>query len=65
MFTDGTIIKVSVPLVVAKGLSGTRIYDMVRVGRYKLFGEVVEIRGNEYFIHVYEETPPCPTSNLG
>ena len=56
MFTDGTIIKVSGPLVVAHGLSGTRIYDMVRVGRYKLFGEVVEIRGDEYFIQVYEET---------
>ena len=56
MVTDGTIIKVSGPLVVAKGLSGTRIYDMVRVGHYKLFGEVVEIRGEEYFIQVYEET---------
>ncbi len=62
MFTDGTIIKVSGPLVVAKGLSGTRIYDMVRVGHYKLFGEVVEIRSEEYFIQVYEETEglgPC------
>ncbi len=29
---------------------------MVRVGHYKLFGEVVEIRGDEYFIQVYEET---------
>ena len=29
---------------------------MVRVGNYRLFGEVVEIRGDEYFIQVYEET---------
>ena len=56
MINNGTIIKVSGPLVVAKGLSGTCIYDMVRVGNYKLFGEVVEIRGDEYFIQVYEET---------
>ncbi|MDN3514554.1 MAG: V-type ATP synthase subunit A [Candidatus Brocadia sp.] len=56
MVNNGTIIKVSGPLVVAKGLSGTRIYDMVRVSRYKLFGEVVEIRGEEYSIQVYEET---------
>lgn len=56
MSNNATIIKVSGPLVVAKGLSGTRIYDMVRVGRYKLFGEVVEIRGEEYSIQVYEET---------
>lgn len=61
MLNSGTIIKVSGPLVVAKGLSGTRIYDMVRVGRYKLFGEVVEIRGEEYSIQVYEETEGvCP-----
>ncbi|HHT9115505.1 MAG: V-type ATP synthase subunit A [Planctomycetes bacterium] len=56
MTNNGTIIKVSGPLVVAKGLDGTSIYDMVRVGNYKLFGEVVEIRGEEYFIQVYEET---------
>jgi len=56
MTNNGTIIKVSGPLVVARGLSGTRIYDMVRVGRYRLFGEVVEIRSEEYFIQVYEET---------
>ncbi|OHB85245.1 MAG: V-type ATP synthase subunit A [Planctomycetes bacterium RIFCSPHIGHO2_02_FULL_38_41] len=54
--SNGTIIKVSGPLVVARGLIKTCIYDMVRVGRYKLFGEVVEIRGDEYFIQVYEET---------
>ncbi len=56
MTNNGTVIKVSGPLVVARGLGGTRIYDMVRVGRYRLFGEVVEIRGEEYFIQVYEET---------
>lgn len=54
--SNGTIIKISGPLVVARGLIKTRIYDMVRVGHYKLFGEVVEIRGDEYFIQVYEET---------
>ncbi|MBM2834407.1 MAG: ntpA [Candidatus Brocadiaceae bacterium] len=56
MTNNGTIIKVSGPLVVARGLGGTSIYDMVRVGNYRLFGEVVEIRGDEYFIQVYEET---------
>jgi V/A-type H+-transporting ATPase subunit A len=56
MLNSGTIVKISGPLVVAIGLSGTRIYDMVRVGHYKLFGEVVEIRGEEYSIQVYEET---------
>lgn len=54
--SEGKIIKVSGPLVVAKGLSGTKIYDMVRVGNTRLFGEVIEIRGNDYSIQVYEET---------
>jgi V/A-type H+-transporting ATPase subunit A len=54
--SEGKIIKVSGPLVVAKGLAGTKIYDMVRVGNTRLFGEVIEIRGNDYSIQVYEET---------
>ena len=54
--SKGKIIKVSGPLVVAKGLAGTKIYDMVRVGNTRLFGEVIEIRGNDYSIQVYEET---------
>ncbi|MFQ5956146.1 MAG: V-type ATP synthase subunit A [Candidatus Brocadiales bacterium] len=53
---EGTIIKVSGPLVVARGLTGTNIYDMVRVGEQRLLGEVVEIRSDEYSIQVYEET---------
>jgi V/A-type H+-transporting ATPase subunit A len=52
----GTIIRVSGPLVVAQGLTGTRMYEMVRVGAPKLFGEVIEIRGDQYSIQVYEET---------
>lgn len=54
--SEGKIIKVSGPLVVATGLSGTKIYDMVRVGNAKLFGEVIEIRRDNYSIQVYEET---------
>jgi len=54
--TDGTIVKVSGPLVVAQGLAGTKMYEMVRVGKLGLFGEVIEIRGNRFSIQVYEET---------
>ena len=53
---EGKIIRVSGPLVVATGLTGTRMYEMVRVGELKLFGEVIEVRGEEYSIQVYEET---------
>ena len=53
---EGKIIRVSGPLVVATGLAGTRMYEMVRVGKLRLFGEVIEIRGDEYSIQAYEET---------
>jgi V/A-type H+-transporting ATPase subunit A len=54
--TQGVITKVSGPLVVAKGLVGAKMFEVVRVGRLKLFGEIIEIRGDRYFIQVYEET---------
>ncbi len=52
----GEVVKVSGPLVVAKGLEGARMYEMVRVGELGLFGEIIEIKGNEYSIQTYEET---------
>ena len=54
--TQGQVVKVSGPLVVARGLAGARMYEMVRVGEARLFGEIIEIRGEEYSIQVYEET---------
>lgn len=53
---NGIVMKVSGPLVVAKDLTGTRVYDLVRVGKHKLFGEVIEIHQNAYSIQAYEET---------
>ena len=55
-FAPGVVVKVSGPLVVARGLRGSRMYDMVRVGTLGLFGEIIEIRGDRYSIQVYEET---------
>lgn len=53
---QGQVVKVSGPLVVARGLTGARMFEMVRVGEARLFGEVIEIRGDDYSIQVYEET---------
>ena len=53
---DGVVVKVSGPLVVARGILGARMYEMVRVGELGLFGEIIEIRGDRYSIQVYEET---------
>ncbi len=52
----GTITKVSGPLVVAEGLSEASMYDVVRVGKDRLVGEVIEMRGDSASIQVYEET---------
>jgi V/A-type H+-transporting ATPase subunit A len=53
---EGKVVKVSGPLVIASGLVGARMYEMVRVGDANLFGEIIEIKGNDYSIQVYEET---------
>lgn len=50
------VIKVAGPVVVAEGMTGSRMYDVVRVGALNLIGEIVELRGDLASIQVYEET---------
>lgn len=52
----GRIIKVSGPLVVASGMTGCRMYDVVRVGLRRVIGEIIELKGDTASIQVYEET---------
>lgn len=52
----GEIIKVSGPLIVAKGLSCVQMYDVVKVSDKHLIGEIIELRGDEASIQVYEDT---------
>lgn len=52
----GRIVKVSGPLIVAEGLSHANMYDVVRVGKDRLIGEIIEMRGGHASIQVYEET---------
>ncbi|MCP4399572.1 MAG: V-type ATP synthase subunit A [bacterium] len=52
----GKIVKVSGPLVVADGMQGVEMYEVVRVGEEKLIGEVIELRGKTASIQVYEVT---------
>jgi len=53
---EGRIVKVAGPVVVAEGMAGSRMYDVVRVGKLALIGEIVELRGDSASIQVYEET---------
>lgn len=52
----GKIIKVAGPLVVADGMRDAKMYDVVKVGKEELIGEIVEIKGECASIQVYEET---------
>ena len=53
---SGTITKVSGPLVVAEGLADANVSDVVRVGRQRLIGEILNMTGDSASIQVYEET---------
>ena len=52
----GKIVKVAGPLVIASNIRSAKIYDVVRVSEQRLMGEVIEMRGDEASIQVYEET---------
>jgi V/A-type H+-transporting ATPase subunit A len=56
MSEQGTIIKVSGPLVVARGMKHAKMYEVAHVSEQKLVGEVIELNGDEASIQVYEET---------
>ncbi|NLD26556.1 MAG: V-type ATP synthase subunit A [Acholeplasmataceae bacterium] len=52
----GIISKVSGPLIVAVNMKDVQMYDVVRVSEKRLIGEVIELRGDQASIQVYEET---------
>ena len=54
--SQGKIIKVAGPLVVASGMEDANMFDVVHVGEQGLIGEIIEMRGDKASIQVYEET---------
>jgi V/A-type H+-transporting ATPase subunit A len=52
----GTLSKITGPVVVADGMTGIRMYDVVRVGNAGLMGEVIRLEGTLATIQVYEDT---------
>jgi len=53
---EGTIIKISGPLVVATGMEDANIQDICHVGHLGLIGEIIEMKNDQASIQVYEET---------
>jgi V/A-type H+-transporting ATPase subunit A len=52
----GEIWRIAGPVVVARGLEGVRLYNVVRVGEAALPGEVIRLDGEKVTIQVYEDT---------
>ena len=65
----GMVKKVAGPLVVAEGMGEAKMFDVVRVSRRRLTGEIIEMRGDRASIQVYEETaglvPGEPVESTG
>jgi V/A-type H+-transporting ATPase subunit A len=52
----GVVARVSGPVVTADGLTGAKMYDVVRVGELGLVGEIIRLVGDTCTVQVYEDT---------
>jgi V-type H+-transporting ATPase subunit A len=64
----GVVFSVSGPVIVGENMIGVAMYELCKVGKEGLVGEVIRIEGDKASIQVYEETgtpqhllPPQPT----
>lgn len=52
----GVIHRIAGPAVIAGGMYGAKMYDIVRVGKERLVGEIIRLDGDTAFVQVYEDT---------
>jgi len=52
----GRIFKVAGPLVVGENMSGSKMYELVKIGWDKLVGEIIKLEGDTASIQCYEDT---------
>ncbi len=52
----GSIARITGPMVIARGMRGARMYEVVRVGEAGLTGEIIRLDGESAFIQTYEDT---------
>ncbi|MCX8174866.1 MAG: hypothetical protein N3E51_01530, partial [Candidatus Micrarchaeota archaeon] len=50
----GILHRISGPVVEARQMTGAKMYDLVKVGREGLTGEIIKIVGDSAIIQVYE-----------
>ncbi len=60
----GTIAKITGPVVVGDGMTGSKMYDVVRVGAEGLMGEIIRLEGDLATIQVYEDTAGLKVGDL-
>ena len=53
---SGKIVKIAGPVVVADGMKGAQMYEVVKVGEEGLTGEIIQLQNDKAVIQVYEET---------
>ncbi len=67
--STGFIKKVAGPLVIAEGMRDANMFDVVRVSKQRLIGEIIEMHGDKASVQVYEETsglgPGEPVESTG
>jgi len=56
LFKPGVIMNIAGPVVVGKNMSGSLMYELVKVGDVGLIGEVIRVEGDTATVQVYEET---------
>jgi len=54
--STGKIQSIAGPLVIAKGMRGCEMYEVVRVGQEGLMGETIKLIGDLAYVQVYEDT---------
>ena len=52
----GELAKISGPLIIASGMRGRQINEVVKVGKQELMGEIIALKGDTASIQVYEDT---------
>jgi V/A-type H+-transporting ATPase subunit A len=55
-FKPGKVERVAGPVIVANGMFGSQMYEVVRVGQQGLIGEIIRIEQEKATVQVYEET---------
>ena len=55
-FKKGKVSRVAGPVIVARDMLGSQMYEVVRVGEQGLIGEIIRIEEDKATVQVYEET---------